>query len=101
MGLFNSVLALSLPVIVIYEGEILWLDNSNETSLPEISQCTIWFSEIYSMKFGILTFANSASGMVYTEIVQFWVHYLRVGTYADIVIVSLYFSLKAKTELCT
>lgn len=43
----------SLPVIVIYEGEILWFNNSNETSLPELSQCTIWFSEIYSMKFGM------------------------------------------------
>ena len=57
----------------------------------------------WSLEFSlpIWTFANSASGLVYTEIVQFWVHYPRAETYCDIVIVNLYFSLDAETELCS
>lgn len=66
--------------------------------LPGFQKFTAWSLEFSPQ---ILTFANSASGLVYTEIVQFRVHYPRAETYADIVVVNLYFSLEAKTELCT
>ena len=66
--------------------------------LSSFQKFTAWSLECFPQ---ILTFTNSASGLVYTEIVQFRVHYPRAKTYADFVIVNLYFSLEAKTELCT
>ena len=66
--------------------------------LSSFQKFTAWSSECFPQ---FLTFANSASGLVYTEIVQFRVHYPRAKTYADFVIVNPYFSLEAKTELCT